>query len=206
MNNATALFSMPFTRVLAVALPALTLFFSTPLRAADAQEIVKTLCSACHGLDGNGTDGTKPKLAGMNRDYLLKQLIAFASGKRRSEIMSPMIATVAPDDFPGLADYFSSQKPLPGKVRNNSLAAKGKSLFEEGNTDSGVPACAGCHEADGSGSARIPRLAGQHQDYILKQLANYKNRKREGSRLMFTVSQRLTENEAKAVAEYLVGL
>lgn len=186
----------------------LALLFLLPasLLAADAKEIVKTVCSECHGVDGNSTEPANPKLAGMNQEYLMRQLKAFASGKRRNDTMSAIIATVDPGDFAGLAAYYGPQKPAPGQVRDKQLAAKGKPLYEDGNTDSGVPACAGCHQPDGEGNARFPRLAGQHQTYVLKQLADYKSGRRATDPLMTTVGKRLTTDEMKALAEYIAGL
>ena len=81
-----------------------------------------------------------------------------------------------------------------------------RQLFEDGNTDSGVPACAGCHQSDGQGNARFPRLAGQHQAYVLKQLADYKSGRRATDPLMTTVGKRLSIDEARALAEYIAGL
>ena len=83
---------------------------------------------------------------------------------------------------------------------------KGRALFEDGNTDTGLPACAGCHQSDGKGNARFPRLAGQHQAYTLKQLADYKSGRRATDPLMTTVGKRLSAEEAKALAEYIAGL
>jgi cytochrome c553 len=186
----------------------LPLWFLVPatLQASDAQETVKAVCSACHGLDGNSTEAANPKLAGMDQEYLMRQLKAFAEGKRRDDAMTTVIAAVDPSDFASLAAYFGRQKPLAGTVLDAQLAAMGKTLYEDGNTDSGVPACAGCHQPDGKGNARFPRLAGQHQMYVMKQLADYKSGRRATDPLMTTVGKRLTVDEIKALAEYVAGL
>ena len=86
------------------------------------------------------------------------------------------------------------------------IATKGKAIYDDGNTDSGVPACAGCHQPDGRGNARFPRLAGQHQAYVLKQLGEYKSGRRATDPLMTTVGKRLSADEAAALAEYIAGL
>ncbi len=177
-----------------------------PALASDPANVSATVCAACHGADGNSTDPTFPKLAGMDQEYLLRQLKAFLSGKRRDERMVGIVANVDTADFAGLASYYGQMKPMPGTVADAALAAKGKSVFDDGNTDSGVPACAGCHQPDGRGNARFPRLAGQHQAYVLKQLAEYRSGRRATDPLMTTVSKRLTEDEAKALAEYIAGL
>ncbi len=186
-----------------LALVALT---PTPSFAAPAEEVVKTVCAACHGVDGNSTDPQYPKLAGMDQEYLMRQLKAFAAGKRRDETMSGIIAGIDPVDFSTLAAYYGKLKPTPGKIKDVQLAAKGKMLYEDGNTDSGVPACAGCHQPDGHGNARFPRIAGQHQPDVLKQLDDYKSGRRATDPLMTTVGKRLTADETKALAEYIAGL
>lgn len=175
-------------------------------RAADARQIATTLCAACHGPDGNSTDPAYPKIAGMDREYLAKQLSYYASGKRRNEVMAGIVATLGEADFLPLAAYFSGQQPAPGKVNNPRLAEIGKQIYEDGNTETGVPACAGCHQSNGSGNARFPRLAGQHQVYTLQQLAEYKSGRRAADRLMVSVGQRLSTDEMKALAEYIAGL
>lgn len=189
-----------------VVLMAGLLLCGTSAHADDVRKLASTVCAACHGADGNSTDTQYPKLAGMDQEYLMRQLRAFASGKRREEAMTAVLANVDPAMFSGLAAYFGSLVATPGKVADVQLAAQGKPLYEDGNTDSGVPACAGCHQPDGKGNARFPRLAGQHQAYVLKQLADYKSGRRATDALMTTVGKRLTASEAKALAEYIAGL
>ena len=199
-------FNVRYHQTLTAALLIVSLGATVPGYAADPQEIVKTVCAACHGIDGNSTDPANPKLAGMEQEYLMRQLKAFAAGKRRDDTMTGIIASIDPSDFSSLAAYYGKKTPSPGKVTDPSLAAKGKVLYDDGNTDSGVPACAGCHQPDGQGNARFPRLAGQHQTYVLKQLADYKSGRRATDPLMTTVGKRLTAAEAKALAEYIAGL
>ena len=73
------------------------------LLAADAREIARTVCAACHGVDGNSADPAHPKLAGMDQEYLVRQLRAFADGKRRDETMAGIVAALDPAQFAGLA-------------------------------------------------------------------------------------------------------
>lgn len=96
--------------------------------------------------------------------------------------------------------------PLPSTAADARLFDIGKQVYEDGNTDSGVPACAGCHKSNGAGNAIFPRLSGLKSPYVLQQLNAFKAGRRSGNRLMITVGQRLTEEEIKAVAEYIAGL
>ena len=93
-------------------------------------------------------------------------------------------------------------------MENPELAARGKVLYEEGNRVTGVPGCIGCHLPDGVGSQRYPRLAGQRQAYIVQQLTAFKSgtRSNDRARVMRLVAGRLTDEEIRAVAEYVAGL
>lgn len=189
----------------------LGLLLSGPALADDAEKakaIVANVCFACHGVDGNSTVPTYPKLAGRHPDYLVRELNEFASGKRKSDIMAPIVAKLDPSDFKALGVYFGAQKPTSGKSLDQKLAASGMKLYMDGDEERGVPACAGCHESDGSGNKRFPRLAGQHREYLIEQMYNFKKdvRNYAAARLMREVAKRLSDDEIKAVAEFLTGL
>jgi len=176
--------------------------------AERAKTIVAGVCSACHGMDGNSTVPNYPKLAGRHPDYLVREMKEFISGTRKSDIMAPIAATLDPDDFKALGAYFGAQKPTSGQVLDEKAAAIGKKLYLDGDEEKGVPACAGCHDADGAGNKRFPRLAGQHREYLIEQMHNFKNdvRNYAAARLMREVAKRLSDDEIKAVAEFLTGL
>jgi cytochrome c553 len=179
-----------------------------PALAADAKEIASTVCIACHGEGGNSTVPTFPRLAGLQAEYITKQLNDYISGKRKSDMMGPIVATLKSDDVSALAAYFAAQKPQPGAVQDVKLAAAGKQLFDDGNVETGVPACVGCHQPGGAGNERYPRLAGQHQTYTIAQMTAFKSgeRNNDKARVMRAVAERLTEKEIAAAAEYLAGL
>ena len=61
---------------------------------AEAQQIVSTVCVACHGEGGNSVVPMFPRLAGLQAEYIEKQLKDFLSNKRKSEVMMPAIANV----------------------------------------------------------------------------------------------------------------
>ena len=179
-----------------------------PVLADDAAGIVNTVCIGCHGADGNSMAPTFPKLAGQRVEYLTKQLKEFLGGKRKNDIMAPMIASLKADDMPGLATYYAGQKAVPAGVGDAKLAEAGKKVYEDGNTDSGVPACVGCHQPGAAGNDQFPRLAGQWSSYTVQQLTDFKGgvRTNDKGKLMRNVAARMTDDEMKAVAEYLAGL
>ena len=175
-------------------------------RAENAKSIVTSVCAACHGIDGNSTVPTIPKLAGRDPEYIVRELKDFILGRRKSDIMAPIAATLDADDFKAFGSYFGSQKPSSGTVLDPRLAEEGKKLYVDGNEQTGVPSCDGCHGADAQGGSRFPRLAGQHREYLIEQLYNFRTNVRKTTRVMKEVSTRMTDAEIKAVAEFLTGL
>ena len=82
----------------------------------------------------------------------------------------------------------------------------GKNIYRAGIAGKKVPACASCHGPAGEGiPVQYPRLAGQHQDYTVAQLNAYRDNQRKNV-MMSTIAQRLSNEEIKAVADYVAGL
>jgi cytochrome c553 len=178
--------------------------------AQGAGPLTVTACVPCHGGGAAAVSAapTFPRLDGQRAAYLDKQLREYKSGKRKSAIMAPVIGALKKQQIAAMAAHFAGQTPAPGAVENPQLAARGKVLYEEGNRATGVPGCVGCHLADGVGYQRYPRLAGQRQAYIVQQLVEFKSGARSNDRahVMRAVAGRLTDEEIKAVAEYVAGL
>ncbi|GAB4175453.1 MAG: c-type cytochrome [Rhodocyclaceae bacterium] len=167
------------------------------------------LCAGCHNPDGNSIIPANPRLAGQDAGYLARQMADFKAGARKNEQMSAIIATVDAKEFDALAEHFSKQKPAkPASAADAKLAEQGKAIFEEGIVGSAVPACSGCHEDDGSGSDKYPRVAGQHVDYVVAQLMAFKSgaRANDSKALMRAVAKRMSEAEMRAVATYIATL
>ncbi len=190
-----------------------TAFAAPPVKgdAKKGEAIATQICVACHGADGNGITPPNPdfpKLAGKQPEYLLKQLKDFKAGKRKNDIMAGMVASLSPDDMSNLALHFAAQKNKPGVVNNPELLDFGKKFYTDGNPDQGVPACAGCHSPDGSGTSAYPHLAGQYAGYVYQQLKRFASGERDNDRglVMQSLSMRMTEQEMKAVSEYVTSL
>jgi cytochrome c553 len=172
-----------------------------------AEPIVGKVCVACHGADGNSLVPLFPKLAGQVPEYILKQLTDFKKKKRTADAMNPVVADLSEEDMANLALFFAAKKAAPGTVKQAGLLDAGKKVYSEGDPGTGVPACAGCHGVAGAGTARFPRLAGQHPDYVIAQLKLFaKGDRRNDKRAMQAIADRLSEEEMKAVAEYITSL
>jgi len=70
--------------------------------------------------------------------------------------------------------------------------------------------CTTCHGSDAKNTrgAAYPKLAGQHKDYIVAQLKEFKAKKRISvrSKEMIPFANSLTEEQMNAVGEYLSSL
>jgi cytochrome c553 len=178
--------------------------------AQETGSVTLSACLACHGGTAAAAPGTPPfpKLDGQHVGYLDKQLREYRSKKRKSFSMDSVFASLTKQQIPALAAHFASQQPARGTVENPQLAARGKVLYEEGNSATGLPGCIGCHQANAVGTARYPRLAGQLQAYTVQQLMDFKSgaRSNDPAGVMRAVAGRLTDDEMKAVAEYVAGL
>lgn len=166
------------------------------------------LCTACHGADGNSTVSPNPRLAGLDEEYLERQLEDFKSGARRSAVMEPIAGALDKKTIDRLAHFFSEQKPAKGFAADAKLAAQGKAIYDDGIVGSAVPSCSGCHNDDGSGTDKYPRLAGQHPAYVSDQLLRFKSgeRSNDAKAVMRAVAKRMSDGEIKAVAEYVATL
>jgi cytochrome c553 len=164
-------------------------------------------CASCHGAAGNSTIVTNPKLAGQMDSYIHKQLVDFTTPQRNQPIMTTYAKALTDEEKTNIAAYLFSQQPKAGAARNKDTLELGRKIFRGGIAERGVAACAGCHGAVGNGMpAQYPRLAGQHQDYTFAQLQNFKNGTRSNSPQMGALAKRMSDEEMKAVADYIAGL
>ena len=182
---------------------------------ARAQQTATQICAACHGADGNSATPANPNLAGQHADYITVQLEHFKAGIRTNPTMQPMAATLSDDDMRALGVYFSQQKPKGLTAKNGDLVKAAQKIYRGGDSETGVPACAACHSPDGAGIPKnYPRVAGQYADYIYAQLRAFKNGERgadkagkdTNGRIMATIANRMTDDQMKAVADYMAGL
>jgi len=175
--------------------------------AAKGAALYNGVCSSCHGADGNAGAPIYPKLAQQHPEYLAKQLAEFKSGKRANAIMSGFAAALSEDDMRNIAAHLASNKAKPGFAKDKELATLGEKIYRGGIADRQVPACAGCHSPTGAGiPAQYPRLSGQHADYTVSQLTQFRDGVRKNSLQMNQVAAKLNDREIKALADYMAGL
>ena len=166
-------------------------------------------CAACHGVDGNSAAPNFPKLAGLDAQYIAKQLADYKSGARKDPLMIGMVAGLSRKDMDDLGAYYASRKRSTGTTGASAdVLKKAERLYRGGDAKNGIPACMSCHGPAGVGvPPRFPAVSGQHAAYSQKQLLDFKTGTRSNDgEIMTRIAFRLSEAEIKAVSEYMAGL
>jgi cytochrome c553 len=159
------------------------------------------VCAACHGADGNSAVPTFPILAGQTARYIYLELRDFKEGRRADPQMSPMAAPLSRQDMFDLAAYFAAQKARPLDFKADpARVARGKAKADE-------TLCTMCHLGGFMGQNEIPRVAGQHYEYVVKQLRDFKNRARTNDAgNMTSVARTLSDEDIENLGHYLASL
>ena len=158
-------------------------------------------CAACHGAGGNSENPAFPALAGQTWRYLYIQLKDFKEGRRTDPVMSPMAANLTRDEMIALGNYFAGQKPKPIAFKaDEARVATGKKISD-------AVLCPMCHLGGFVGQNEIPRVAGQHPEYVRKQLHDFKSRKRTNDAgNMTSVAGSLSDDDIENLAQYIANL
>jgi cytochrome c553 len=158
-------------------------------------------CVACHGPNGNSADPLFPMLAGQTARYTYLQLKDFKEGRRTEPLMDPFIAGLSREDMFDLAAFFAAQKPRPNAFKADpARVARGKAKADE-------VLCTMCHLGGFLGQNEIPRVAGQHYEYVVKQMRDFKTgRRTNDAGNMASVTKTLSERDIEDLAHFLSSL
>jgi cytochrome c553 len=199
--------------VLLSAMPALTLAASSA--RSDLQQATRaspdvdhgselfTACVSCHGGRGGGQEnGNTPRIAGQHYAVLLKQLVDFRHGKRwdfRMEEQADQHHLETPQDIADLAAYVNQLDSGGDRgIGGGEHATEGASIYGT--------RCASCHGASGQGDAQqvVPRLAGQHYGYLVRQMYDAVDGRRPTLQAVHPRKiEPLDFEQVRAVADYL---
>jgi cytochrome c553 len=170
-----------------------------------AGRIKSLICQACHGQDGNPDTPDCPKLAGQYANYIVKEIRDFQLGSRKDLTMTDIAARLTNEqDLLDIAAYFASQNRMTGAGSAGHEA--GRRRFVSGN------GCQTCHGVNGKGLApnnpRAPVIGGQHKNYLLKQLKDFRSNARtnEASGMMGMIADLMSDEQMEEVASYESGL
>jgi cytochrome c553 len=158
-------------------------------------------CAACHGPNGNSTNPLYPILAGQKFAYLYQELKDFKAGRRKHPAVDPQLANLSREDMFNLAAYYSAQTWRPSQFVADPAKAR------QGEAKAAEVLCTMCHLGGFKGQNEIPRVAGQYYAYIVKQLEDFKARRRTNDAgNMQSVTATLTDSDIEDLAQYLAGL
>lgn len=158
-----------------------------------------TFCFNCHGDNGNSTLPDVPNLAEQHPVYLLDQIDAFLSGRRRDDFMEGLMRVLTPREKAAVAMFFAQAKVVPASPTPGPRAEQGKVFFAK--------ICAQCHNANATGGESYPRLAGQQPEYIRVSLKRYLTMSNERfSPQMTNAARQLGEQNIEAIVDYLSSL
>lgn len=187
------------TALVVGALSLVTLSFAGSAVAQDVSERLPA-CLACHGKDGASATPAVPSLGAMPVNYVLTQLYLFREKLRVAEPMNAMAAGLTDDDLRALADVFNKMPPPP------PAPALSAAEQEKASALVGKYHCNSCHGPDLGGQQTIPRIAGQHVEYVRQALVGYKTNTRHGySPAMNEAAQDVKDDEIPLLARYVAS-
>ena len=170
----------------------------------------RQVCSNCHGIDGNSISPNFPRLAGQPKQYLINELKGFHARERSDQAgmdyMWGMTRSLTPEQIDGLADYFSQQPAKPIPAVDAQRAEAGRLIYENGVPEKETAPCKICHGAQGQGLQGIPRLASQHQEYLVKELKEFKDSNGRPGTPMTQITHNMSAEEMMNVAVYLQAM
>ena len=179
---------------------------------AERGEAASATCVACHQANGGGMNipggESWPRLAGLNSNYIAKQLHDFKAGDRQNATMVTFANMLDDQQIADVAAYYSQLPATPGQGGDNAdeaLLARGEQLAERGDWNAYIVSCKSCHGPGGQGVGEtFPGIAGQHAGYISAQLNAWKNdtRSNDPQNLMGAIAKRMSEEDIQAVSAW----
>ncbi|MEM6818187.1 MAG: c-type cytochrome [Pseudomonadota bacterium] len=172
---------------------------------AEKGKVLAYSCLGCHGIEGyrNAYPAYRvPKLGGQQETYIQIALKAYRSGERSHATMRAQAGSLSDQDIADLAAYFASR----GEVQEGDVVTAGVTKGKEKSQ-----ACVACHGEKGVSNNEIwPNLAGQHKDYIVAALRQYRlaNAEESGGEnvrknaVMAGLAGALSDDDIEALAAY----
>ncbi len=167
----------------------------------EAGKAKATTCMACHGPEGNSPTAIIPILAGQSARYIYLELRDFKEGRRKNELMQQFAQSLSKEEMLDLGAYFAAQTPRDtGFKADPAKVARGEAKEKE-------TLCTMCHLGGMKGQNEVPRVAGQHHDYVVKQLQDFKSGTRTNDAgTMSSVAKTLSDQDMDDLAHLMETL
>ena len=156
-------------------------------------------CKNCHGDKGIARYPEVPNLASQNPAYIVSQIDAFLSGKRRNEFMQGLMKVLGDREKAAIALFYANQPPTPAVAPPPPAATVGAGHYKR--------LCVACHQADGYGTETFARIAGQQPTYLRLSMKRYLARSGERTNAEMSASiTQLGEANIESVVQYMASL
>lgn len=181
---------------------------SNAIASEEAVKLDRQQCSVCHGTGGSTSSELFPQLAGQPAAYFTNQMKAFRDKSRADEnakrFMWGISSRLTDKNIEELAAFYASQLHTSrGKISDQVKYDTGKNIFLNGHPDKGVSACMACHGEKGEGRESIPRLGGQNEAYLKRQLKVFVGTERPAATAMHEIVKGLSDTDIESIAQYL---
>ncbi|HEX6639389.1 MAG TPA: c-type cytochrome [Steroidobacteraceae bacterium] len=162
--------------------------------AARGKQLAYT-CNGCHAISNYKNvypTYSVPKLHGQRPQYLVAALKAYKSGERSHGTMHSQASSMNDQDMADVAAYLAGPQVL----------SESKSDVPADKRPKASEVCLACHGTNGVGiTPDYPTIAGQHADYIVRALTDYKKGGRKNA-VMAGMAANLTQEDIEALAEF----
>lgn len=171
----------------------------SPAGAAAQEPPRAAACMACHGPQGNSQIPSMPSIAGQPQVFIENQLVLIREGLRDVPAMKGLLDGVQDAEIVQLARFFSAQKPV-----STAKGPPDEQVYRRGQALAARGLCGSCHLPDFSGRAQIPRLAGQHEEFLLQSLKQFRDHPGPGRDTIMAASlYGFKDDELAAMAHFL---
>ncbi len=158
-------------------------------------EALAYTCAGCHAIPNYKNvypTYSVPKLHGQRPEYLLAALKAYKNGERAHGTMHSHAVTLSEQDMADVAAFLAGPQVLTESKNDVPAAARPKAS----------EVCLACHGTNGVGiTADYPTISGQHRDYLIRALTDYKNGARKNM-VMAPMTANLTREDIEALADF----
>ncbi|MDE2304952.1 MAG: cytochrome c4 [Gammaproteobacteria bacterium] len=158
-------------------------------------------CYGCHGIDNYRNaypDYPVPRLRHQHAAYIVSALQEYKAGDRPHPTMHAQASSLSTQDMEDIAAYL--QGPAPIEPSSKMV----------GQMPPQVATCAACHGANGLGVAapltpKPPILAGQHEQYLIQALDQYRSGRRKMPVMMGMANSLKSEADVRLVAHWFAS-
>jgi len=155
-------------------------------------------CVACHGPNGNSQTAQYPSIAAQPKTFLENQLVLIREGLRPVPEMAAVVKGMSDETITALAAHYAAQRATAPAGKPDTI----KQTWGRDVADKGL--CGTCHLSDFRGQHQVPRLANQHEGFLVKSLKEFRDKPAPGRDTIMAATLRgMTDDDLANVAHYL---